>query len=252
MVNEKLHKVLADAGLGSRREIERWIAQGRVTVNNHPARIGQRVDQGARIKLDGRAIKWVRSSLRAPRVLAYHKPVGEICTRLDPDQRPTVFHRLPKLITGRWICVGRLDINTSGLLLFTDQGALADLLMHPRTGIEREYVVRVNPALTESARTQLLRGVNLDNRNARIIRLEELRQGSGRNQWYRMVLTEGRYREVRRLCDRVGVSVSRLARVRFGSVHLDRSQAPGSWRELNDAETRRLVRSTERPGGKLR
>ncbi|MDH3639185.1 MAG: rRNA pseudouridine synthase [Gammaproteobacteria bacterium] len=244
-MSEKLHKVLADAGLGSRRQIERWISEGRVTVDDRKAKVGDRVLRGVAVKVDGRPVA-IRCETQAPRVLVYHKPSGEICTRQDPQQRPTVFRHLPTLPTGRWICVGRLDLNTSGLLLFTNRGELADRLMHPRTGIEREYLVRITPPLTGQQKSRLKRGVDLDGQPARVDRLDELRQGSGRNRWYRMVLTEGRYREIRRLCKSVGVTVSRLVRVRYGTVQLPRDQRPGVWRELDKGAIDRLVAVTQR------
>jgi len=239
-VSEKLHKVLADAGLGSRRQIERWIAEGRVTVDDRKAHVGERVVRGVAIKVDGRPVS-VRGEIQAPRVLLYHKPTGEICTRRDPQDRPTVFRHLPDLRTGRWICVGRLDLNTSGLLLFTNSGGLADRLMHPRAGIEREYLVRVTPPLTSEQKARLTRGLDLDGELARVDQLTDLRRGGGRNRWYRMVLTRGRYREIRRLCAAVGVAVSRLMRVRYGTVRLPRDQRPGVWQELDGGAVERLL-----------
>ncbi|TSE21562.1 Ribosomal large subunit pseudouridine synthase B [Tepidimonas alkaliphilus] len=227
----KLHKVLAQLGLGSRADMEAAIAAGRVKVNGQPAHVGQRVTVRDTIHLDGQQVRWRAQRSRLPRVLAYHKPVGEVVTLDDPQNRPTPFARLPALRQGKWMAVGRLDINTEGLLLLTDSGELANRLMHPRFGLEREYAVRVLGALSSDERERLLSGVELDDGPARVQALEEL-GGTGANRWYRVVLTEGRNREVRRLFEAVGHAVSRLIRVRYGTVTLPRGVRRGTWWEL--------------------
>lgn len=221
-----MQKLLAAAGLGSRREIERWIDAGRVTVNGRVAKLGDRALFSDAVALDGK--KLALSGPSKARVLLYHKPVGELVTRSDPEGRPTVFARLPP---GRWVAVGRLDFNTSGLLLLTDSGELANRLMHPRYEFEREYSVRVqgSPDLEK-----LRRGVQLEDGMAAFSSIREERQGSGTNRWYRVTLREGRNREVRRLFEAVGARVSRLVRVRYGPVELPSDLAPGSWRELQN------------------
>ena len=230
----KLHKVLADAGFGSRREMEELIISGRVSVNGQPAHIGQRVSAKDQVRVNGRPIK--RKPLPpAPRVLLYHKPAGEICSRDDPGKRSSVFERLPRIKAGRWISVGRLDFNTEGLLIFTTSGELANQLMHPRYGWEREYAVRVLGRIGEEARTTLLEGVDLDDGAARLLAVDEL-GGDGANAWYRVVIGEGRNREVRRLVEAVGLTVSRLVRVRFGPVALPRKLGRGRWMELAPEE----------------
>ncbi len=230
-VPEKLQKVLARAGLGSRRQIERWIEEGRLTVDGKPAHLGQRVGPQSRIALDGRIVPFERLAPRA-RVLIYHKPVGELCTRSDPKGRPTVFERLPSLRAGRWITVGRLDVNSSGLLLVTDDGELANRLMHPSSGIEREYAVRVFGEVDEAAIKRLTEGMTLEDGPARF---ESVRfsGGSHANRWYHVVLREGRKREVRRLWEALGAQVSRLIRVRYGPVVLPRRLRPGKWQALD-------------------
>jgi 23S rRNA pseudouridine2605 synthase len=228
--------LLAAAGLGSRREIEGWIDAGRVTVNGRVARLGDRAGPGDVLAVDGKTVEPAEKA--KTRVLLYHKPVGELVTRSDPEGRPTVFSQLP---AGRWIAVGRLDLNSSGLLLFTDSGELANRLMHPRYGLEREYSARIRGALTAAERKELLQGVALDGVPARFERIEELRSGEGSNRWYRVVLREGRNREVRRLFEALGHAVSRLVRVRYGPVELPADLAPGRWRELrNPAILQRL------------
>ena len=234
---ERLQKLLAAAGLGSRREIEGWIEAGRVAVHGRVARLGERAEPGAPITLDGRAVR-LGAPAAAPRVIAYHKPEGELVTRSDPQGRATVFERLPPLAGGRWIAVGRLDLNSSGLLLFTDSGELANRLMHPRHEVQRVYLARVLGDLGVETRRRLLTGVLLDDGvAARFDALEPTGKESGANRWYRVALHEGRNREVRRLFESVGCRVSRLRRIRFGAVELPRELAPGRWFEL----TRRQV-----------
>jgi len=237
----KLHKVLAQAGLGARLAMERLIREGRVQVNNTTAHIGQRVQPGDAISLDG---KPVRLSIAAPavRVLAYHKPVGEVVTRDDPQQRPTVFRRLPRLAQGKWQSVGRLDLNTEGLLLLTNSGALANRLMHPRFGLEREYAVRVLGALSREEKQRLLAGITLDDGPAAFRAIED-GGGEGANCWYRVTISEGRNREVRRMFEALGHAVSRLIRVRYGAMLLPRGLARGAWLELDERDTNALLRA---------
>lgn len=226
-----MQKALAELGLGSRREVERWVAEGRVEVNGKPAVPGVRVGPRDTITVDGRPVPRRRRAPALARVLAYHKPEGEVSTRRDPEGRPTVFDPLPR---GRWLAVGRLDVNTTGLLLFTDDGALAAGLMHPRSGVEREYAVRVYGEVPPGALTRLTAGVVLEDGEARFDRVVDA-GGEGRNHWYRVVLREGRQREVRRLWESQGVRVSRLIRVRYGPIGLPRALRPGRWQELDPA-----------------
>lgn len=234
----KLHKVLAQSGIGSRRDMEQMIQEGRVSVNGETAHIGMRISFGDRIAIDGKPAK-VRIQPPPPRIIAYHKPVGEVVTHDDPQQRPTVFRRLPRLQHGKWQSVGRLDINTEGLLLFTNSGDLANKLMHPRFGVEREYAVRVLGTLEKEARQQLLDGVTIEGQPAAFKSIEE-GGGEGINRWYRVVITEGRNREVRKLFDAVGLTVSRLIRVRYGCVVLPRGLKRGVWVDLAEGDVKAL------------
>lgn len=243
----KLHKVLAQAGLGSRLEMEQLIMEGRISVNNEPAHIGQRIQFGDQIKINGKPIK-VRIAPPPPRVIAYHKPVGEVVTHDDPQNRPTVFRKLPKLQQGKWQSVGRLDLNTEGLLLFTSSGELANKLMHPRFGLEREYAVRVLGALSNEERQRLLDGVDLDDGRAQFGSIEE-GGGEGSNVWYRVTISEGRNREVRRLFEAVGHAVSRLIRIRYGAMVLPRGLKRGAWMELDERDIGAL---TQAAGGLTR
>ena len=244
----KLHKVLAQAGMGSRLEMEQLIMEGRISVNNEPAHIGQRIQFGDQIKVNGKPIR-VRIDPPPARVIAYHKPVGEVVTHDDPQNRPTVFRKLPKLQQGKWQSVGRLDLNTEGLLLFTSSGDLANKLMHPRFGLEREYAVRVLGALSKEEKQRLLDGVQLDDGMAQFGSIEE-GGGEGSNCWYRVTISEGRNREVRRMLEAVGHAVSRLIRIRYGAMVLPRGLKRGAWMELDEADIRALVRAAERrPGG---
>ena len=238
----KLHKVLAQAGLGSRLEMERLIAQGQITVNGEPAHVGQRIQQGDAIRIDGRPIK-LRIAPPPPRVLAYHKPAGEVVTHDDPQNRPTVFRSLPRLYSGKWQSVGRLDINTEGLLLLTSSGELAHLLMHPSFGLQREYAVRVLGALSLEEKQKLLDGVQLDDGPAQFQTLEE-GGGDGANCWYRVTIAEGRNREVRRMFESLGHAVSRLIRIRYGAVTLPRGLRRGVWMELDARDVARLTEAT--------
>jgi 23S rRNA pseudouridine2605 synthase len=243
----KLHKVLAQAGIGSRRDMEQWVLEGRVTVNGEPAHTGQRISFGDRIAVNGKPVK-VRIAPPPPRVLAYHKPVGEVVTHDDPQHRPTVFRRLPRLPHGKWQSVGRLDINTEGLLLFTNSGELANQLMHPRFGVEREYAVRSLGVLDVEQRQRLLDGVEIDGQRASFKSIED-GGGEGVNHWYRVVITEGRHREVRRLFEAVGHAVSRLIRIRYGCVVLPRGLKRGVWVDLPEPDVKALRRltGTDRP-----
>ncbi len=244
----KLQKVLAQAGIGSRRDMEQLVQEGRITVNGEPAHVGQRISFGDQLRIDGKHIK-ARIAPPPPRVLAYHKPAGEVVTHDDPQHRPTVFRRLPRLSHGKWQSVGRLDINTEGLLLFTNSGELANQLMHPRFGIEREYAVRVLGVVDEAERARLLDGVDIDGQTAAFKSLED-GGGEGANRWYRVVITEGRNREVRKLFEAVGHAVSRLIRVRYGSVVLPRGLRRGVWVDLDEADVwtlRRMTRGPARP-----
>lgn len=232
-----MQKLLAAAGLGSRREIETWIAAGRVSVNGQLAKLGDRAGPSDSIVVDGKPVE--RPSGGRVRVLIYHKPVGELVTRSDPEGRPTVFSSLPP---GRWIAVGRLDYNSSGLLLLTDSGELANRLMHPRYDLEREYSARIRGPLTAEEKDKLLNGIPLDGVPARFESIQPERQGEGSNRWYRVVLKEGRNREVRRLFESLGHPVSRLVRVRYGPVELPADLAAGKWRELPEKAVNGLFR----------
>ncbi|MEY4908814.1 MAG: hypothetical protein RL260_2532 [Pseudomonadota bacterium] len=247
----KLHKVLAQAGIGSRREMEQLIQDGQVSVNGEAAHIGMRIAQGDQIRIAGRPIK-VRIAPPPARVLAYHKEVGEVVTHHDPEGRPTVFRRLPRLHTGKWLSVGRLDINTEGLLLFTNSGDLANQLMHPRFGVEREYAVRVLGSLATEQRARLLDGVDIEGQKAAFKSIED-GGGEGTNRWYRVVITEGRNREVRKLFDKVGLAVSRLIRIRYGTVVLPRGLKRGVWVELDDQDVRtiRTLASPDQPPARV-
>lgn len=230
-IRPKLHKVLAHAGIGSRREMEELIIAGRVSVNGEPAHIGQRVSQDDQVRVNGQLIRRPNPQ-KPPRVILYNKPAGEIVSHDDPKGRDTVFERLPSIRNGKWISVGRLDLNTEGLLIFTNSGDLANRFMHPRYGAEREYAVRVFGSLTAEQSNQLLSGVQLEDGPAKFSSLEYL-GGEGSNRWYRVTLYEGRNREVRRLFEAMGVVVSRLVRTRFGEVILPRGLRRGRWEELN-------------------
>ena len=242
----KLHKVLAQAGMGSRLEMEQLIMEGRITVNNEPAHIGQRIQHGDHVKVNGKPIRF-RLEAPPPRVIAYHKPAGEVVTHDDPQNRPTVFRRLPKLHQGKWQSVGRLDLNTEGLLLFTSSGELANNLMHPRFGLEREYAVRVLGALSNDEKKRLLEGVRLEDGMAQFGSIED-GGGEGANCWYRVTISEGRNREVRRMLEAVGHAVSRLIRIRYGAMLLPRGLKRGAWMELDDSDIQSLYRAVARTG----
>ncbi len=241
----KLHKVLAQAGMGSRLEMEQLILEGRISVNNEPAHIGQRIQFGDSIKVNGKPIRF-RVDPPPPRVIAYHKPAGEVVTHDDPQNRPTVFRKLPKLQNGKWQSVGRLDLNTEGLLLFTSSGELANNLMHPRFGLEREYAVRVLGALNKEEKQALLDGVRLDDGVAQFGSIED-GGGEGSNCWYRVTISEGRNREVRRMLESVGHAVSRLIRIRYGAMQLPRGLKRGAFMELGESDIRALAQAAGSP-----
>jgi len=240
-MSEKLQKVLARAGVGSRRQIEGWIEEGRITVDGRPATIGERVEAGVSIALDGRVVPLTDLAVK-PRVLLYHKPEGEVCTRVDPEGRKTVFDNLPKLRHGRWIAIGRLDYNTSGLLLLATDGDLAHRMMHPSHEIEREYAVRVLGEVKTEMFEQLRAGVMLEDGPAKFDDIIDA-GGTGANHWYHVILREGRNREVRRLWDAVGANVSRLIRVRYGAVTLPRMLRPGRSEYMEPEPLAELYRS---------
>ncbi|MBY6345294.1 pseudouridine synthase [Providencia rettgeri] len=231
LVQPKLHKVLAEAGIGSRRDMEELIVAGRVSVNGEPAHIGQRVSAEDKVRINGQLVNRANAK-RPPRVILYHKPAGEIVTHDDPEGRATVFGRLPSLKVGKWLSVGRLDLNTEGLLIFTTSGDIANRMMHPRYGAEREYAVRVLGELSEEQMQSLRDGVQLEDGVAKFGAIEFL-GGEGSNRWYRVTIHEGRNREVRRMFEAMGVTVSRLIRTRFGDVGLPKSLRRGRWEELD-------------------
>lgn len=237
-MSEKIQKVLAQAGLGSRREIEKWVADGRVGINGKTATTGDRMDSGDKVTVDGRPIKLKHRDER-PRVLIYNKPIGEICTRNDPGGRRTVFDALPAIKNARWVAIGRLDINTSGLLLFSNDGELANRLMHPSHQVEREYVVRVRGVVDEAMLKHLQEGVLLDDGMARFTKIG-VGTVSGTHQWFTVVLTEGRQREVRRLWESQGLEVSRLKRSKYGTVILPSYVRSGEYLDLTPGEITRL------------
>ncbi|XXK29245.1 pseudouridine synthase [Arenicellales bacterium nBUS_45] len=244
-MTERIHKALARAGLGSRREIEAWIMEGRVIVNERPAVLGQQLTSNCRVVVDGERVRLARQSAATGQVLLYHKPVGEICSRSDPQGRPNVFDSLPRLRGKRWVSVGRLDINTSGLMIFTTDGELANRLMHPSSEMEREYRCRVRGNVSSEALSQLLKGVKLD---GHLCRFESVtgKPGTGANCWFRVVIKEGRYREVRRMWQSIGCSVNRLIRLRYGPFSLDHRHQPGESVELGEDLKKLLIRSIGR------
>ncbi len=242
----KLHKVLAQAGMGSRLEMEKLILEGRISVNREPAHVGQRIQAGDQIKVNGKPVRY-RIDPPPARVIAYHKPAGEVVTHDDPQNRPTVFRKLPRLQQGKWQSVGRLDLNTEGLLLFTSSGELANRLMHPRFGLEREYAVRVLGALSAEEKQRLLGGVQLDDGLAAFGTIEE-GGGEGSNCWYRVTISEGRNREVRRMLESVGHAVSRLIRIRYGAMVLPRGLRRGAFMELGETDIRGLMKAAGAPG----
>lgn len=236
----KLHKVLADAGVGSRRDMEELILQGRVSVNGLPAHIGQRVLPSDQVRINGKPVQR-KLVAKPPRLLVYHKPAGEIVSHSDPEGRPTVFSNLPRIKASRWISVGRLDFNTEGLLLFTTSGDLANRFMHPRYGVEREYAVRVMGQLDEASKQTLLSGVDIgDDNKASFLRITD-GGGEASNHWYHVALAEGRNREVRRMFEAVGLAVSRLIRTRYGEFVLPRSLKRGRWEEIPTEQVKMVM-----------
>jgi len=242
MAEERVQKVLSRMGFGSRREIERWIEQGRIKINGKPCELGDRVSPGDWVHVDGKRIIVREHKPESTRVIMYHKPEGEVCTRSDPEGRRTVFDHLPKAGRARWIGIGRLDINTSGLLLFTTNGELANRLMHPSHEIEREYAVRVKGEVTREHLRQLLTGVMLEDGSARFDDIVD-GGGEGANHWYYVVIREGRKREVRRLWEAVGAQVSRLIRVRYGNIIMPKSLRKGRVKDLAPEEIQQLAES---------
>ncbi len=238
-MSEKLQKVLARAGLGSRRQMEVWIQEGKVSVNGQVASLGDRIELSDSVMVEGKKVRLASEQEQGCRVIFYNKPEGELCTRDDPEGRKTVFDRLPKIARGRWIVIGRLDINTTGLLLFTNDGELANRLMHPSYEIDREYAVRVFGEVTPEIEKRLLSGVQLEDGPAKFDDLVAV-GGEGINRWYHVALKEGRNREVRRLWESQELTVSRLIRVRMGHVELPRNLPQGGWREMDTSEVNRL------------
>lgn len=239
---QRIQKVLANAGVGSRRQVEDWIRNGRLTVNDRPAQLGQPLAPTDKVRLDGRAVRFAAPEDVRRRVILYRKPAGQVVTRRDPEGRDTVFRHLPRVRNGRWIAVGRLDVNTSGLLILTTDGELAKRLMHPRYGIEREYAVRVYGEVTSEMLQRLCTGVELDDGPARFDRIQAA-GGDHRNQWYHVTLHEGRTREVRRLWESQDVSVSRLIRVRFGPCVIPTGTKVGKAYELSEEEMEPLLQA---------
>lgn len=238
-MNERIQKLLALAGVASRREVERWIEEGRVSVNGVTAKLGDRASRYDDVRVDGRQLS-LEDAGRSRRVLAYNKPVGEVCTLKDPEGRPTVFDHLPKTKGERWVNIGRLDINTSGLLLFTTDGELANKLMHPSSGVDREYAVRVRGDVDEAMIERLKEGVMLDDGMARFTDIKFF-DGEGQNKWFHVVLMEGKNREVRRLWESQGIAVSRLKRVRYGCIFMPSNVPVGTWVELGQREVNDLA-----------
>jgi 23S rRNA pseudouridine2605 synthase len=234
-LGERIQKVLARGGVGSRREIERWINEGRLKLNGAAVTLGARLKAGDHLQINGRVVHWERFAEQPTRVLLYHKPAGEVVTRRDPEGRPVVFTQMPKLATGRWIAVGRLDINTSGLLLATNNGELANRLMHPSTQVEREYAVRILGEVPDVTMEKLKQGVELEDGKAKFDNIKFF-AGEGANKWYYVTVSEGRNKLVRRLWESQEVTVSRLMRVRYGPVVLPERLKAHSFYELTDKE----------------
>lgn len=246
-MSEKLQKVLANAGLGSRREMETWIEQSRVSVNGSIATLGDRVEPEDKVRVDGNLIATSQDSVMC-RVLMYNKPEGELCSRKDPEGRPTVFDRLPAIRNGRWIAVGRLDLNTSGLLLFTNDGELANRLMHPKHEVEREYAVRVFGEVLPDMLKALIKGIKLEDGVAKFTSIRKLpTDEESQNSWYHVTLAEGRNREVRRMWESQGLQVSRLIRVRYGQLELQKRLPQGGWIELTLDDLNGLRASVQLP-----
>ena len=254
-MSERIQKVLARAGLGSRRAVETWIAEGTIRVNGEVAQAGAAVTRGDRVQVGGRRYRVVAvDNRRRPRWLRYHKPEGQVSTRSDPENRPTVFEGLPRIREGggRWVSLGRLDVNTSGLMLFTDDGTLANALTHPSAGVEREYAVRVRGEVTAETLERLATGVLLEDGEARFDRVTDA-GGQGANHWYHVILHEGRRNEVRRIWEAVGCQVARLTRVRFGPIALPRHLRPGRFEDLpaDEAEALNRLAGRDKEGTEL-
>lgn len=243
---ERIQKVLSRGGVGSRREIERWIEEGRIHLNGTQAMLGDRLQMGDHLQLNGRVVHWEKFGIQPTRVLVYHKPVGEVVTRKDPEGRPVIFTQLPKLQNGRWITIGRLDINTSGLLLVTNNGELANRLMHPSRQIDREYAVRILGEVDDAMMESLKQGVELEDGLAHFDDIR-FQGGEGANKWYHVVVSEGRNRLVRRLWESLGVTVSRLIRVRYGILMLPDGLKTHSFYELQQKELDVLLESVGLP-----
>jgi 23S rRNA pseudouridine2605 synthase len=241
-MSERLQKILSQAGLGSRREMERWIENGWVQINGKPVKLGDLAGAEDKITVKGKLIPNPLKSKQETRILLYHKPVGEISSRHDPKFEKTVFDNLPHLKHARWVQVGRLDLNTSGLLIFTNNGELANQLMHPRYGLEREYAVRVRGQVTHEILNNLQKGVALEDGPGKFTRIE-FRGGEGSNTWYHVTLNEGRNREVRRLWESQGLEVSRLIRIRYGTLAMPRYLARGQTYELTPKEVSKFIAS---------
>ncbi len=237
-MTQRVQKFLAHQGLGSRREIERWIAAGDIVINGELCKLGQQIDGTESIVIRGQPLKVKTNTIT--KVLVYNKPVGEVVTRNDPEQRPTVFENIPKLNSGRWIAIGRLDINTSGLLLFTNDGELANKLMHPSSQIEREYHVRVHGKITDEVLSNLQQGVQLEDGLAKL-KILEVQEHQGTNTWCRVVIKEGRNREIRRLWESQGLQVSRLIRIRFANIVLPRELQEGNHADLKESIVSQLL-----------
>lgn len=245
-MDEKVQKVLARAGFGSRRELEEWIKQGRVKINGNVAKIGDRVSKGDALLVDGKKVNPNSAVTEMQRVLLYNKPEDEICSRKDPEGRTSVFDRLPKITHGRWVAIGRLDINTSGLLLFTTDGELANRLMHPSSNIDREYAVRVMGDVTQEVIDNMMKGVMIDDHLCRFTDIQYF-AGEGANRWYHVVLMEGRNREVRKLWESQGIRVSRLKRVRYGPIFIPSKVKKGEFFELPKEEMALLYKAVNLP-----
>ena len=255
---DRIQKLLAQTGLGSRREIEGWIKEGRIRVNNRTAQLGDTITTDDKVTVDSRLVRFKKHGASAPRVLLYNKPEGRICSRKDPENRPTVYQALPKVQGARWIAVGRLDLNSSGLMLFTTDGELANRLMHPSSEIKRVYAVRVLGEVTEEHLEQLKQGVELDDGPASFEHISDA-GGEGANHWYHVSLREGRQREVRRLWEHLGFKVSRLIRIQYGDVTLPRDLRTNKTQELNVTQVTKLGKSvgldfhkTRAPSSKIR
>ena len=246
LAGERIQKVLARGGVGSRREVERWISEGLLNLNGQPVKLGDRLTEGDTLSLKGRPLRWEKFGVQPTQVLIYHKPTGEVVTRNDPEGRPVVFKKLPKLQTGRWIAVGRLDINTQGLLLFTNNGELANRLMHPSSEIDREYAVRILGEVSDDHIAQLKKGVQLEDGLAKFDDIQ-FNGGEGANRWYHVTVTEGRNRLVRRLWEALDFQVSRLMRVRYGPIFLPDGLSARQTHELTAKELDDLLSFVDLP-----